>query len=74
MLSRGVCPLKHVDFAIVRVWACITGLLLAVCYLGASYEGGDLPHVIAQLAVCIAGFELALFGQDLLKKRRDSVG
>ena len=66
--------MKLTDFAILRVWACITGLLLAICYLGAAYEGTQLSQTIAQLAVCIAGFELALFGQDWLIKRRNSLG
>ena len=77
MLSRGVRPLKQLSLLdLLRVWAAVTGLLLAAWYFGALYLGArayalpSLPLLIA----AIGGFELFLFSQDLWLKRRGENG
>ena len=75
MLSRGVRPLKQLSLMdLMRVWAAITGLLLAVGYAGALWLGLSVAPMLAMLVVAIGGFELTLFGQDILQRRRASRG
>lgn len=52
-----------------RVWAAVTGLLLAVVCFGALAMRVALPQVLPMLVVAIGGFELFLFAQDLWLKR-----
>lgn len=73
MLSRGVCPLKT-TFDLMRVWAAITGLVLVAWFFGALYLGLKVSEMVPMMAVAIGGFEMMLFGQDLLLKRGRSRG
>ncbi|WP_260922286.1 hypothetical protein [Novosphingobium sp. 9] len=57
-----------------RVWAAITGLLLAVTYFGMLYVRANPSPVLAMLVTAIGGFELFLFGQDEWLKRRGKHG
>lgn len=66
--------MKLSNFDMLRVWAAVTGLLLAIGYFATLYFGIRVSHVVLQLAVVIGGFELALFGQDLLIRRRGTLG
>ena len=57
-----------------RVWAAVTGLLLAIGYFGALYVGAAISPTLAMLIVAIGGFELFLFAQDVWLKRSRSRG
>ena len=70
MLSRGVYPVKRTTFDLMRVWAAITGVLLAVWFLGASYMGNKPSELLPMLVAGIGGFELFLFVQDIILKRQ----
>ena len=51
-------------FDMLRVWAALTGLVLAVVYfvqIGLGYEGSQS---VMMLAAGIGGFEMFLFAQD----------
>ena len=75
MLSRGVRPLKQLSLMdLMRVWAAITGLLLAMGYVVALWFGLAVAPMLAMLVVAIGGFELTLFGQDVWLRRRASRG
>ncbi len=53
-----------------RVWAALTGLLLAAWYFGALYLDITPSPLLALLVTSIGGFELFLFGQDLWLKHK----
>jgi hypothetical protein len=57
---------------LLRVWAAVTGLLLAALYFGALYAGFPAlaSPMLAMLIASIGGFELFLFSQDMWLKRR----
>ena len=75
MLSRGVRSLKQLSLLdLLRVWAAITGLLLAVFFFGALYLDMTPSPLLPLLLAAIGGFELFLFSQDLWLKRRGSRG
>jgi hypothetical protein len=59
-------------FDLLRVWAAITGLLLAVGYFGALYVDIKASPLLPLLIAAVGGFELFLFSQDLWLKRRGS--
>lgn len=70
MLSGGVRPLKQLSMLdLLRVWAAVTGLLLAAWYFGALYFGVKPSPMLPMLVAAIGGFELFLFSQDLWLKR-----
>lgn len=68
MLSRGVYPVKS-TFDLMRVWAALTGLVLATWYFGALYLGLKTTDTLPMLIAGIGGFELMLYAQDLWLKR-----
>jgi hypothetical protein len=75
VLSRGVRSLKQLSLLdLLRVWAAITGLLLAVWFFGALYLGMKTSPLLPLLISAIGGFELFLFSQDIWLKRRGSRG
>jgi hypothetical protein len=53
-----------------RVWAAITGLVLVVLVFGEMYLGYTVTDTLPMLAASIAGFELFLFAQDEVNKRK----
>ena len=57
---------------LLRVWAAVTGLLLATVYFAALYLGvkAQMLAMLPMLVAAIGGFELFLFSQDLWLKRR----
>jgi hypothetical protein len=61
---------------LLRVWAALTGLVLAAAYFGALYFGVKAPMLamLPLLIAAIGGFELFLFSQDVWLKWRDSRG
>ena len=75
MLSRGVRPLKQLSLLdLLRVWAAVTGLLLAIWFFGALYLEMKTSPLLPLLIAAIGGFELFLFSQDVWLKRRGSRG
>lgn len=73
MLSGGVYPVKS-TFDLMRLWAMLTGLVLAAWYFGALYLGVKQTDTLPMLITAIGGFELFHYAQDLLIKRRQSNG
>lgn len=57
-------------FMMVRVWAAITGLLLAAWTLVAFFAGFGLNDSVAMMVAGIGGFELFLTAQDMWLRRR----
>jgi hypothetical protein len=55
-----------------RVWAAGTGLVLAAWFFLQFYLSGKPPETVAMLVAAIGGFELFLFGQDVVKRRRSN--
>lgn len=72
MLSRGVRPLNRSTFDLMRVWAAATGLLLATWFFAQLYLEGSAPEIVAMLVAAIGGFEMFLYGQDVVKRRRQN--
>ena len=61
-------------FDLMRVWAAITGLILAITYFGALYLGLKVSPTLPMLISAIGGFEMVLFGQDIWLRRRQQNG
>lgn len=70
MLSRGVRPLNRETFDVMRVWAALTGVALAGWYFAALYLGYATPEALPMLIAGIGGFEMVLFAQDFMRRRR----
>ena len=70
MLSRGVHPVKLSTFDMMRVWAALTGVALAICYFAALLFEVAVPSLLPLLVTAIGGFELFLSVQDALNRRR----
>lgn len=54
----------------IRVWAALTGLVLALGFFATFYATGQVSPTLAMLVSAIGGFELFLFTQDAWLKRR----
>ncbi|MCW1428539.1 hypothetical protein [Novosphingobium sp. JCM 18896] len=52
-----------------RVWAAVTGVLLALGYFGVLLAGGEPTQTLPMLVAAIGGFELFLYAQDLWLQR-----
>jgi hypothetical protein len=57
-----------------RVWAAITGLVLVALVFVQMATGMKITDTLPMLAASIAGFELFLFAQDLVNKRKGRRG
>jgi hypothetical protein len=57
-----------------RVWAAITGLVLVALVFVQMAMGMKITDTLPMLAASIAGFELFLFAQDLVSKRKGRRG
>lgn len=66
--------MKYNTLDLTRVWAAITGIILALWYMAASYEGARPSDTLPLLVAAIGGFELFLFGQDLWLRQRGRHG
>ncbi len=53
-----------------RVWAALTGLVLVALVFVQMGMGVKITDTLPMLAASIAGFELFLFAQDELNKRK----
>lgn len=58
-------------FDIMRVWAALTGLVLAVFYFVLLYLQFAPSETIPMLVAGIGGFELVLFAQDVMRRRQN---
>ena len=58
------------EFTRMRVWAMLTGLVLAVWYLAGVWSGDQPGDLVPMLVSGIGGFEAFLFGQELWLRRR----
>lgn len=61
---------QHSVFDLLRVWAALTGLLLATVYFGALYLGLTPWPVLPLLVAGVGGFELFLCVQDRVLARK----
>ena len=61
--------MKLSTFDMLRVWAMLTGVVLALVYFGALGLGVSVADGVALLVVGIGGFELMLFAQDVWQGR-----
>ena len=66
--------MKAQVFDMTRVWAMVTGLVLAVWYFAAMYLGFNASELLPMLVTAIGGFEMFLFGQDVWVKRKSKHG
>jgi hypothetical protein len=64
--------LKFATFDLMRVWAAVTGLVLAAWFFLQLGLGNKTPELIPMLAVAIGGFELMLYAQDVMRARRQN--
>lgn len=69
MLSGGVYPVKS-TFDLMRVWAALTGLVLAGLYFALFFLGLKTAETLPMLIAGIGGFEMVLYAQDVWLKRR----
>ena len=53
-----------------RVWAAITGLVLVALVFVQMWMGLKITDKLPMLAASIAGFEMFLFAQDEVNKRK----
>ncbi len=58
-------------FDIVRVWAALTGLVLAAIYFLVLLLGHQPNQMLSVLVAGIGGFELFLVGQDKFLRGRE---
>ncbi|MBC2669615.1 hypothetical protein ACFOON_05655 [Novosphingobium piscinae] len=61
-------------FDLMRVWAALTGLVLAAFYFVSLGLGARPSDLLPMLIAAIGGFELSLYAQDLWLKRRRQHG
>ena len=57
-----------------RVWAALTGIVLAVIYFGQLALGYPVQPLLALLVAGIGGFELVLYVRDVFLRRGGSHG
>lgn len=70
MLSRGVYSVKLSNLDQLRVWAALTGLLLAAAYFAMVWLGLENRDSLVMLTVSVAGFELFFLTQELSQRWR----
>jgi len=61
-------------FDMTRVWAMMTGLVLAIVYFAATFLGLKPSEMLPMLVTAIGGFEMFLYGQDVWLKRKSKHG
>ncbi len=64
--------MKLTIFDMLRVWAGLTGIVLAALYFARVYDSMPVTDMLPMLIVAIGGFELFLCGQD--RARRNGPG
>jgi hypothetical protein len=57
-------------FELMRVWAAVTGVMLALWYFAELYLGLKPGEMLAMLVTGIGGFEFVLYAQDIWIKRK----
>jgi hypothetical protein len=57
-------------FELMRVWAALTGVALAICFFVEFYSGLRPTETLPMLVAGIGGFELVLYAQDIWIKRK----
>ncbi|MEW9853965.1 hypothetical protein [Novosphingobium sp. M1R2S20] len=66
--------MKTQMFEMTRMWAMVTGLVLAVWYFASVYFGYKASEMLPMLVTAIGGFEMFLYGQDVWLRRRSKHG
>ncbi|MBC2666375.1 hypothetical protein H7F51_12670 [Novosphingobium flavum] len=61
-------------FDMMRVWAVLTGLVLAAWFFGTLWLGMKTSDTVPMLISAIGGFEMMLYVQDLVLKRKRQNG
>lgn len=57
-----------------RVWAMLTGVVLACYFFAKLFYGLETSHIVPLLVTAIGGFEMFLFGQDIWLRRKGRHG
>ena len=60
--------MKLTTFDMMRVWAALTGIVLAALYFARVYDGMPASDMLPMLIAAIGGFELFLLGHDRAKR------
>jgi purine-cytosine permease-like protein len=66
--------MKAQMFDMTRMWAMVTGLVLAIWYFAALYLGLKISEMLPMLLTAIGGFEMFLYSQDVWLKRKSRNG
>ena len=66
--------MKLTTFDMLRVWAALTGVVLAAIYFVAAWLDLAFTDSLAMLVFAIGGFEMMLFAQDLWLEREGQHG
>ena len=56
-------------FDMMRVWAAVTGIVLALLYFGQVYDGVKVTDMLPMLITAIGGFELRFVTLQLCHER-----
>jgi zinc transporter ZupT len=57
-----------------RIWAMVTGLVLAASYFAALFLGFNMSDLLPMLVTAIGGFEMFLYSQQVWLKRKSKHG
>lgn len=57
-----------------RIWAMVTGLVLAASYFIAFFLDYKISNLLPMLVTAIGGFELFLYSQQMWLKRKSKHG
>jgi purine-cytosine permease-like protein len=66
--------MKAQMFDMTRMWAMVTGLVLAAWYFAALVLGLKVSDLLPMLLTAIGGFEMFLYSQDVWLKRKSRNG
>lgn len=66
--------MKAGTFDLMRVWAALTGVALALWYFAALWLGAAPSDMLPMLITAIGGFELFLYSQDVWLRRKSRHG
>jgi len=74
VLSRGVYPVKLDNIEQLRVFAALTGIVLALAGIVLALLGSKDADMVSLLATGVGGFELFFCGQALSRRLRSNNG
>lgn len=72
--NAGVRGMKTQIIDMTRIWAMVTGLVLAASYFVALFLDYKISELLPMLVTAIGGFELFLYSQQVWLKRKSKHG